>query len=219
MIKKLIYFFIFSKKTIFKPKKKKYLIFDSDDSEIILKYLNKENTEVMDMRMAYEKNQKLNLYVLFLIFLKFKFSLRHYYNEYINIVNPKILITLTDNYPIFYSFKNKNSEMKKIIIQKAFRTKLPSDVLSQLKKLKKNKNNYCDYLLMFNKGIGKIYNSFLNGKVIPVGSFKSNSVAKKKQKKKIGLLYISVFRKHQKTKSQDIVFFKNLKKYCEKKKN
>ena len=37
---------------------------------------------------------------------------------------------------------------------------------------------------MFNKEIGKIYKTFVSGKIIPIGSFKSNSVSKKPQLKK-----------------------------------
>ena len=42
---------------------------------------------------------------------------------------------------------------------------------------------------MFNKEIGKIYNTFVSGKIIPIGSFRSNSVPKKPQLKKKKLTY------------------------------
>ena len=98
--------------------------------------------------------------------------------------------------------------MKTIIVQKAFRSLQSSDVLSKLKFLKKQKNYKCDYLFMFNNETGKIYKSFLKGKIIPIGSFKSNSVVRRKKiKKSIELLYISVFRPHPyKTKNEDYVF-------------
>lgn len=217
-LKRIIYFFIFSKKIFSKPKNKKYLIVDSDDSEILLKYFDKRQTEVMHFRAAYIKNQKLNMYVLFKNFIKFKFSLKYYYEEYVKLVNPKILVTIADNYPFIYPLKSNNLKMKKIIIQRANRTKQKTDVLYRLKELKRNKDYRFDYLLMFNKEIGKIYKSFLKGKIIPIGSFKSNSVIKKKEKKKIELLLISVFRKHLKPFKQDVILFENLKKYCEKKK-
>ena len=75
-LKRIICFFIFSKKIFSKPKNKKYLIIDSDDSEILLKYFDKRQTDVMHFRAPYIKNQKLNIYVLFKILIKFKFSLK-----------------------------------------------------------------------------------------------------------------------------------------------
>ena len=69
---------------------------------------------------------------------------------------------------------------------------------------------------MFNKEIGKIYNSFVDGKVIPIGSFRSNSIPKKPKIKKyqIDILFISTFRPHQNVKKEDFIFFNNLKRYC-----
>jgi len=220
IIKKYFYFFFLSKKIFKRPSKKDILIYDSDDSDKFIKYLNKKSFDVLDIRMAYEPNQRLNLFVLIKCFLNFKFSVKEYFKEYIRLVSPKLLITLTDNYPQFYSLKNVNKNMKTVIVQKAFRSLQPSDVLFKLKYLKKQKNYKCDYLLMFNYETGKIFRSFLKGKIIPIGSFKSNSVLReKKPKKKIDLLYISVFRRlPYKTKKEDFIFFENLKKFCNQKK-
>jgi len=217
IIKKFLYFFILSKKILHKPPQKKILIWDSDDSEVILKYFNKREVEILDMRMAYKPGQKLNLYVLILTILKFKFSSKFYFDEYIKIVKPEILVTMSDNYPVFYGFKKNSKKMKKVLIQRACRTLRTTDVLSKLKILKKNKNNHCDYLLMFNMETGKIYQSFLKGKIIPVGSFKSNSFPRKKKVRKIiDLLYISVFRLSDKAEKEELIFLRNLKSYCQK---
>ena len=64
----------------------------------------------------------------------------------------------------------------------------------------------------------KYINPF-KGKIIPIGSFKSNSVVRRKKiKKSIELLYISVFRPHPyKTKNEDYVLFQNLKNFVIKK--
>ena len=72
----------------------------------------------------------------------------------------------------------------------------------------------CDYLLMFNKEIGKKFQEFLDSKVISIGSFRSNSNKKINNKKIINYLYISVFRYKFKIDKNDLLFLKNLKKYC-----
>ena len=129
--------------------------------------------------MAYKPGQRLNIYILFRIILNYKFTMKSYYEEYINIVKPKIIISLSDNWPIFYRLKKNSKQTKKKIIQIAFRTCLPTDMLSNFNLLKKEKKNLkCFFLLMFNKEIGKIYNTFVSGKIIPIGSFRSNSVPK-----------------------------------------
>ena len=71
--------------------------------------------------------------------------MKHYYDEYIKAVNPKIIISLSDT-TIFIA--GKTQMIQKIIIQRAFRTCLPTDMLSNLKSLKRNKSTFnCDYLL------------------------------------------------------------------------
>ena len=54
-------------------------------------------------------------------FLKFKFSLKNYSEEFINIVKPKIILSFLDNYNLFYLLK-KNKFQKKILIQNATRS-------------------------------------------------------------------------------------------------
>ena len=105
MFNKYINFFLLSKKILTKPEEKKVLIFDEDDAEIISKYFNKNDIEILPIRMAYKPGQKLNIYILFKIILDFKFTIKSYCEEYIKAVKPKIIISLSDNWPIFYRLK------------------------------------------------------------------------------------------------------------------
>ena len=76
---KLIKIFFNIKLVFLKPPKKKILIFDSDLSDILSNYFNKNEIHILDVRYKYKKNQKLNLYVLFKMLLKFKFSTEEYF--------------------------------------------------------------------------------------------------------------------------------------------
>ncbi len=214
IFKKFYNLIFFTNKIFHKPLKKKFLIFDSDNSDILKRNLKKKEVEILDTRFAYRKNQNLNLYVCFKNLLNFKFSTKNYYEEYINFTDPTYLITWTDNNQLFYKL-NVKSNVIKISIQKAFRSLDKDDILFNLKDLKKKKKELsCDYLLMFNKDIGKKFQEFLNSKVISIGSFRSNSYKKKNEKKTIDYLYISVFRPDEELKSDDLFFLANLKKYC-----
>tara|TARA_Y200000002_G_scaffold274872_1_gene229165 strand:+ start:8939 stop:10060 length:1122 start_codon:yes stop_codon:yes gene_type:complete len=214
IIKKFYYIIFFTNKIFQKPVKKKILIFDSEESDILKRNLKKKEIEIVDTRFALKKNQNLNIYVYFKNLLNLKFSTKNYYEEYINITDPTHLITWTDNSQLFYKLKVK-SNVTKISIQKAFRSLDVGDILFNLKNLKKKKKELsCDYLLMFNKEIGKKFQEFLDSKVIPIGSFKSNFYKKKNKKKTINYLYISVFRPNEEIKIDDLFFLENLKKYC-----
>lgn len=210
-LKKIFIAIFLSKKTIKKPLKKKILIINKDLSDFIIKYV-KTNFDILDTRFHYFPFRQLNLYVLAKSFLKLKFSFFDYVCEYIRLVQPKILITLIDNDPMFYKLKHVFPNIKTIMIQNGLRSLVKEDILSQSKKLKKN-NYSVDYYFCFNKEIGNKFKIFLKCNVVSIGSFRSNSYIKKIKKKKYEFLYISVYRFGRKIASEDIIFLKNLEKY------
>ena len=64
----------------------------------------------------------INLFILIkcIFNVNFKFKAKSYFQEYVNYVRPKILITMTDNDVNFYQIKCNNG--KKIFIQNGKRT-------------------------------------------------------------------------------------------------
>ncbi len=196
-----------------KPDQKKYLIFDSELSEHLLKNLENSNTFVLDVR-PWEKDNKINLYVLFKMFCTFNISLKKYIEIYIKEIKPKIILTLIDNSILFYQIKNLYPSAKTILVQNAWRG-AHRDIFKD-RNLTENKKSYrCDYIVCFNKHIGKLYKSFLKGKIIVNGSYRSNEIKIKKLKKPNKYLYVSVFReaKGVKTSPEDIVLLKVINNY------
>ena len=208
IFKKLLILIFLSNKKLKKPLSKDILIVNKDLSNFPIFYF-RNITECVDTRFHMFPNRDLNLYVLTRCILKFKFSLFSYVCEYIKCVNPKILLTLIDNDSLFYKLKKLFPDTKTVIIQNALRTLRNDDVLSDLKKLK-TLSLKADYYFCFNRKIGSIFNSFLDCKVVPIGSFRSNFNQRKKIIKKYDFLYISVFRHDEKIRKEDFVFFKNL---------
>ena len=211
IIKILRYIFL-SKYTFTFPPKKKYLIYDYNCSFLLENYISKKNIEILHTR-----GESINILLLIINLFKYKLSLTAYYNTYISYVRPKFIVTFTDNDEGFCKIRNfKNS--KKILIQQAWRTVLDDAILSNINK-KKVFNYKIDYLLMFNKHIGKKFLSFIKGKVVEIGSFKSNLIKNKSDKFVYDLLYISSGSyTEKKNKDSDIAIanyqlVKNLYKY------
>ena len=209
--RKVYILFFLSNKIFKKPKSKDILIINKDLSNLPIFYY-KNISDYLDTRFHIKPNGDLNLYVLLRCILKFKFSFFSYVCEYVKCVNPKILVTLIDNDILFYRLKKYFPSIKTVMIQNASRTLQKEDILSNIKKLK-TLSLKVDYYFCFNKKIGSIFSSFLNCKVVPIGSFRSNFNQKKKPKKKYDFLYVSVFRYHEKVRKEDLIFFKNLEKY------
>jgi len=131
-----------------------------------------------------------NLHILFRCLLKFKFSILDYCQEYINQVNPKIVITLLDNNDIIYKLKLK--KIKKIVIQQAYR--YGSNILDFRKE--KIKRNSIDYLFTYNKSISNVYRKRLSANINEIGSFLLNDINLNKNSKILyKYLYVSCYRK------------------------
>ena len=88
-----------------KPNKKKILVYDRYTETLAFSQIlfPKTNYEILDVRY-----ESINIYVLFLTLLKFKFkNLRDNYKKiYLNLVSPKLVYTSVDNNLAFYRLKD-----------------------------------------------------------------------------------------------------------------
>jgi surface carbohydrate biosynthesis protein len=186
IFKTFFHFIFYSKFKFFKPKKKKILIFDQAGTGLVKKYFSKN-----DIHILHTRKESLNLFVLIKNFIKRKFSSLDYFNSYIKLVDPKIIISVIDNSPIFYKLK-KNSTQKKILIASTVRTPIHDFALFDLNKIETKRNNETsvDIIFSLNDAIGKKFQKFNVKKVITIGSFKSNYF-NFDEKKNIEVLYIS----------------------------
>ena len=164
------------------PKKRKVLIFDKAGSELILDLLPK-NTKAEVLHLRYEK---LNFQILILTLLNLSNLLnlkKMYIFNYIKYASPKIVITYTDNNPLFYQLKKKFKNIKFICIQNARRDKPFLDFLDYNSPL-------VDYFFCIGDSYNKIYSKKIKAKIKTIGSIKNNFVKKRKITKK-GILFVS----------------------------
>lgn len=167
-----------------KPQRKKIVIYDNFHIKIIKSFF-KNSTNQIDI--LFSRGEKLNLYVLLMVFLKFKpLKYLSYFEEYLKCVKPKLLITMTDNDRNFYKINLPNC--KKIFIQNGRRTRLESYE-------KKNSAYNVDKMFVHSNLSGLQYKKIIKGETCSIGSVYSNlkKISKKKKIKK-QLLYVSTFR-------------------------
>ena len=171
---------------VLRPVPKKFLIFDNTNTNLLKRYLKNKYT------ILYTRNEKFNLYVLFQNFLKGKFKKKEYIKSYIELVNPKIIITTVDNNPFFYELK-KQPHQKKILLQTAWKYPLfDFNILDYKKKKKviKNQNFNLDIAFVFNKHIGQVFKDLNAKKIIYNGSLKSKIIKLEIKKKLILFLFL-----------------------------
>ena len=192
-VQEILNLIVFSKKIFSKPKKKDILIFDSDLSDYILHYLDKDKVHVLDNRYKQRVGQKINIFIIIKMILKFKLSSYEYFKTYLSYISPKLILTLIDNNKTFYKLKEMYPLAKVMLIQNAWRTADFNDIFKDLDLLRKSKLK-CDLILSYNKHVGEKFKTFLHGEIMPIGSFRSNFNLKKNLNKKYDFLYISIFR-------------------------
>ena len=111
-LKSFFYIFFKSKKIFKLPNKKNVLLFDLHGINLMKSLFNEKNFSILHTR-----KEVVNLPILIICLLNFKFKLYDYFFFYIKYVNPKIIVTHNDNYLVFSknSFTNFSSFKKDVI--------------------------------------------------------------------------------------------------------
>lgn len=191
----------------------------SRDTKILTKVFNKNSIN----KLILDRNI-INIFMLILTLLKFRFSFFEYCKTYIKILNPKIIITRTDNDINFYKLKYFFPDVKFISVQNGYRFQGRDwfqDLEKNYKKTKKKLTT--DYLFCFNKYYADYLNKYVSFIPIIIGSYKNNfEKLKKNVTNKKDLLFISQINPYR----NDFKKFYSLEKkilpiislYCKKKK-
>lgn len=216
-----------------KPLEKTTLIFDYKGATAPhYKYFSDNSCSIL-----YILGEKINLYVVLSILIKFKIPrLSEYIKEYIKFVKPKYIFHNTYNKRFFeINKKDFNFEIIKIFTQDE-----KKNHLSFYEFIENKKNLNCDYLFVENEAMKKHMEKYVTGNYIVNGLFQNNYAPKinldKLQNK---LIFISQYRTFKKkTKNEtvntvskrlwgmnysykefyeaDAMVAKNLKDYCKK---
>ncbi len=171
--------------TFFPPKKKKIALFDAEGLKDARYILNKNDYEII-----YCRKEKINIFILIKSILKknFFFKKVDYFNEYINEINPKLIITFNDNNELFYKV-NKNKTYS-IAVQNGTRS-YHNDILSNFKFIK-DKYKISKYFV-FSEYYKKELSKFIDTDFSILGSPFNNNFKKKKIEFTNNALYLSTF--------------------------
>ena len=186
---------------IFKlPKKNKILFYDYVPKKMVKEIIGEKNFS----HIFNYSNREIYLLFLFLIFFNFKaikilFSdnlITSYSYIFIKYINPKLVITTTDNNINFYKLKKYFKKIKFAAIQNGARHKI-NDIFGnrEMEKFISENNKCADIIFTFNSSISKYYEKYFKCKTIPIGKFFNNkfkTVNININKKNI--LYISQYR-------------------------
>jgi len=188
---------------------------------IIVDNINNVEDEIMKKIRVYDYAELLypntiyvNVLIRALILKIFKgYKLRiSYYLSFIQIADPKLVLTFTDNNIFFYSLKNLiKKKIYFISHQNGWRANLSDLFDKQIQKPVDQFYLSCDYIFSFSKLISSLYNNIIDSKVIESGCYINNHYKKlrvrKKKIKKLIFISTSDFNVEKRYKIKNNFFF------------
>lgn len=192
-LKAIISYFNSSEKEWRFPRKSKVLIYDAAGQAILSKYVKKWDPEILHTR-----NESINIPILLKSLFRGGGRLNAYADCYIEEVNPKLILTHIDNNTNFYFLSKRYPETVTIFLQNGLRSYY-LDVFETLdKNIDSFKNKYkVDWMGTFGTYVGEEYKKYIEGKFVPIGSVKNNSIPKTAKKKRGVISFISQFRSEE----------------------
>ena len=200
-------FLIFIKcKITFKISRCDVLIFDHAQSKTLKYFINKNN-----YKFFYSRHEEYN----FFIFIKTLFSSGlknfglNYFLNFVELTQPKFIISQWMYDPRIFQVKNYFPETKIILIQ-------PSDFYGEISYFKKFKDYSIDHIFVFsNNEKKKLKKIFKKSEITIIGSLRNNFYFRKKIKEKNLFLYISEYKISRFTYNENKII-NLLDEYCDK---
>ena len=164
--------FVRTRKSWVIPKKNKVLIYDGVNAAQFTKYFPNRSPEIL-----YIRGEQVNIWMLFLSFFRRGKRKVAYEDCYIEHVCPSLIITFIDNNINFYTISKRHPNLKTLFVQNGYRAYY-LDVFHILDKIKsKDLDKFkVDFMLTFGVVSGNHYANYINGSIIPLGSFKNNMI-------------------------------------------
>ena len=173
---------------ILPPRHKPVLLYFVTGADVIAPYFSPDEFQVLDLR-----EREVNLWVAVRCLFDQNLSAQNYALIYIEIVQPKLVITFIDNFPAFFQLKSRFPKIQTVIIQNGVRSER-GDLFGASMASLKLEGNYVDHMFVFGSAVGAMYRKYISGEFVSIGSFKNNLVPITKSNKQT-VAYISTQRK------------------------
>jgi surface carbohydrate biosynthesis protein len=172
---------------ILPPRRANVLLYFLTGADVIKPYFAKNELRILDLR-----EREVNIFVALLCLIDRDLSAQNYAIRYIGIVKPKLVLTFIDNFPPFFQLKNRFPEIQTMLIQNGIRSER-GDLFGRLLDSLKLESNHVDQMFVFGRAVGTLYSKYISGEIVPIGSFKNNSVPISATESK-SIAYVSTYR-------------------------
>jgi surface carbohydrate biosynthesis protein len=154
-----------------RPQRRSVLLIDPSGIDILTQFIAIEDVEILDF-------EETNIWIFIRTILRMQFSTSAYVVTYIQMMQPKVVMTFIDNDVNFYKLKSMCTQTKFVAIQNGVRANYSSSPTSgffdQLSVALNEAELSSDYLCVFGSASAKQLTSFIKTEAITIGSLKNN---------------------------------------------
>ena len=154
-----------------RPQRRSVLLIDPSGIDILTRFIAIEDIEILDF-------EETNIWVVARTIFKRQLSTTAYTVAYIEITQPKVVMTFIDNDVNFYKLKSLYPQTKFVSIQNGIRANYSAEpsngFFDQLSKAVDETELSSDYLCVFGSASAKQLTHFIKTDTITVGSIKNN---------------------------------------------
>ena len=163
-----------------RPQRRQVLLIDPSGIDILTQFIATEDIEILDL-------EETNIWIFIRTILRMRLSTSAYVVAYIEMIQPKVVMTFIDNDVNFYKLKNLCQKTKFVAIQNGIRANYSGSpslgFFDQLAVALNETELSSDYLCVFGSASAKQLTRFIKTDTITVGSLKNNLFATSKNKR------------------------------------
>ena len=157
-----------------RPQRRPVLLIDPSGIDILTQFIAIKDIEVLDF-------EETNVWIFIRTILRMQFSTSAYVVAYIEMIQPKVVVTFIDNDVNFYKLKNLCPKTKFVAIQNGIRANYSDSSLNgffdQLSAVPNDTTLSSDYFCAFGDAAATQLTRFIETDTITVGSLKNNLFA------------------------------------------
>ena len=154
-----------------RPKRRPVLLIDPSGIDILTQFIAIKDVEILDF-------EETNIWIFIRTILRMQFSTSAYVVAYIEMIQPKVVMTFIDNDVNFYKLKNLCPKTKFVAIQNGIRANYSGSpslgFFDQLAVALNETELSSDYLCVFGSASATQLTRFIKTDTITVGSLKNN---------------------------------------------
>ena len=154
-----------------RPQRRSVLLIDPSGIDILTHFIAIQDIEILDF-------EETNIWIFIRTILRMQFSTSAYVVTYIQMMQPKVVMTFIDNDVNFYKLKSMCIQTKFVAIQNGVRANYSSSPTSgffdKLSLASKDKKLSADYFCAFGGAAAAQISQFVQCEQISIGSLKNN---------------------------------------------